>query len=174
MNSQSIIKSALERSVKTVTLKPARGQRTYTNTAIVEAGTVCRTVENDQEIILDVGKAMGGEDLGPSPSTMLRAAFSSCLAIGIKLWASRDDVPIDKITVVVDTDVDARGQLGVCDRVTPGFGTIAISISVQSDAAPAAIERVIEKSLHHSPLMDVFCNSQRVETALAISAPIAA
>ena len=73
MTSQTLIKSALERSVQTVTLKPARGQRTYTNVATVDAGTICRTVEKDQEIIIDVGKAMGGEDAGPSPSTVLRA-----------------------------------------------------------------------------------------------------
>jgi len=174
MTSQTIIKSALERSVKTVTLKPARGQRTYTNVATVGAGTVCRTVEKDQEITIDVGKAMGGEDAGPSPSTVLRAAFSSCLAIGIKLWASRDDVPMEQITVAVDTDVDARGQLGVCNTVTPGFGAIEVAISVQSEADPKAIERVIEKSLLHSPLMDVFCNPQRIDTALTINAPVPA
>ena len=174
MNSQIIIKSALERSVKTVTLKPARGQRTYTNVATVGAGTVCRTVEKDQEIIIDVGKAMGGEDIGPSSSTVLRAAFSSCLAIGIKLWASRDDVPVDEIAVAVSTDVDARGQLGVCQSVTPGFSAIDVSISVQSSADPSAIERVIEKSLQHSPLMDVFCNPQHIDTALTINAPVPA
>ena len=31
MHSQSVIKSALERSVQVVTLKPARGQRTYSS-----------------------------------------------------------------------------------------------------------------------------------------------
>lgn len=174
MTSQTLIKSALERSVQTVTLKPARGQRTYTNVATVGAGTICRTIEKDQEIIIDVGKAMGGEDAGPSPSTVLRAAFSSCLAIGIKLWASRDDVPMETITVAVDTDVDARGQLGVCDTVTPGFGAIAVAISIESDADPDAIERVIAKSLRHSPLMDVFCNPQTVATALTINASVPA
>lgn len=174
MNSQLIIKSALERSVKTVTLKPARGQRTYTNIATVEAGTVCRTMEKDQEIIVDVGKAMGGEDAGPSPSTLLRAAFSSCLAIGIKLWASRDDVPIEKITVTVDTPVDARGQLGVCETVTPGFGAIQIEISVRSGADASAIQQVIDKSLRYSPLMDVFCHPQSVDAKLSIEAPVTA
>lgn len=174
MNPQSTIKSALERSVQVVSLKPARGQRTYTNVATVDVGTLCHTVEKDQEIIIDVGKAMGGEDAGPSPSTVLRAAFSSCLAIGIKLWASREDVAMDQITVTVETDVDARGQLGVCERVTPGFGAIRIEVSVQSNAPREAVERVIETSLRHSPLMDVFCNPQTIETALTVESPIAA
>ncbi|NQY98666.1 MAG: OsmC family protein [Henriciella sp.] len=174
MNSQPVIKSALERSVKALTLKPARGQRTYTNVATVDGGTVCRTVEHDQEITIDVGPALGGEDVGPTPSTVLRAAFSSCIAIGIKLWASREDVPIEKITVVLDTEVDARGLLGVCDRVTPGFGAITASIAVQSDADAADIERVIEKSLRYSTLMEVFCNPQSIKTSLTIAAPEAA
>ncbi|MEM9180194.1 MAG: OsmC family protein [Pseudomonadota bacterium] len=174
MNSQSVIKSALERSVQVVTLKPARGQRTYTNIATVGAGTVCRSVEKDQEITVDVGKAMGGEDAGPSPSTILRAAFSSCLAIGIKLWASRLDVPIEHITVTVETDVDARGQLGVCDRASVGFEAIRIAVSVQSDADRDAVTRVIETSFAHSPLVEVFRNPQSIETALAIEAPVAA
>ena len=174
MNPQSVIKSALERSVQVVTLKPARGQRTYTNIATVGAGTVCHTIEKDQEITIDVGKAMGGQDAGPSPSTVLRAAFSSCLAIGIKLWASRDEVPMENITVTVETDVDARGQLGVCERVTPGFGAIRIGVAVQSDAPEAAVESVIDKSLRYSPLIDVFRNPQSIETALTIESPVAA
>lgn len=174
MNTQAHIKSALERSVKTVTLKPARGQRTYTNIATVEGGTICRTVENDQEITLDVGKAMGGEDAGPTPSTVLRAAFSSCLAIGIKLWASREEVPIDKVTVAVDTDVDARGILGACESVSPGFGAISVAIAVESNAETDAIARVIEKSFRYSPLVEVFCKPQTIETALTVQAAVAA
>ncbi|MEM6554912.1 MAG: OsmC family protein [Pseudomonadota bacterium] len=174
MNSQSVIKSALERSAQVVTLKPARGQRAYTNVATVDGGTVCRTVEKDQEIMVDVGKAMGGQDAGPSPSTVLRAAFSSCLAIGIKLWASRLEVPMEHITVTVETDVDARGQLGVCEHARTGFEAIRIAIAVRSDADRQAVEEVIETSLQHSPLMDVFRNPQTLETALTLEAPVAA
>ena len=174
MNSQSVIKSALERSVQVVTLKPARGQRTYTNIATVGAGTVCLTVEKDQEITVDVGKASGGDDAGPSPSTMLRAAFSSCLAIGIKLWASRLDVPIEHITVTVETDVDARGQLGVSASASAGFEAIRIAVSVQSDADRNAVTQVIETSFAHSPLVEVVRNPQSIETALTIEAPVAA
>nr|WP_070959900.1 OsmC family protein [Hyphomonas sp. Mor2] len=174
MTTQTHIKSALERSVQAVSLKPALGQRVYTNIATVEHGTICRTVEKDQEITVDVGKGMGGQDAGPTPSTLLRTALSSCIAIGIKLWASREDVLIDKITVAVDTDVDARGILAVSDDVTPGFGAISIAISVESDAEADAIERVIEKSFRYSTLLDVFCKPQAVETAITINAPIAA
>lgn len=170
MSDTKTIKQALARAERTVTLRPERGQRVYRNVAVVSEGTQCNVEEAGQKLTLDVGKAVGGNDTGPTPSMVLRSAMSGCLAIGVKQWAARRDVPIDLVEVELETDVDARGQLGVCGKAAPGFEGIRLTIVVTSSAPKAVIEEVIADSLKYSPLMDVFANPQSVEHQVTVIA----
>ena len=163
MSDVQLIKSAMERAARTVTLRPERGQRVYRNVATLEAGTCCRIEEADHEILLDVGRALGGNNAGPSPSMALRSAMSGCVAIGIKQWAAQSDIRIDRLEVVLETDVDARGQLGVDDAIVPGFDAIRLVITVESPAPRRRVLGIIETALKYSPLMDVFINPQTIE-----------
>ncbi len=168
------IKSALERAVKTVTLRPERGQRVYRNVASVREGTVCQVEESGRTLSLDVGKAVGGNDAGPNPSMVLRSAMSGCVAIGIRQWAARRDMPVDQVEVVLETDVDARGQLGVREDITPGFQGVRLAITVTSPASLEEIEDLVATSLQYSPLIDVFRKPQPVEHRLEVVASGAA
>ena len=118
--------------------------------------------------MVDVPKSMGGENTGPTPSTILRTALTSCVAIGIKMWAARRGVPIDRIEVSAETDVDARGQLGVCDAVTPGFEGIRMLIAMDSQAPQADLEEIVAVSLKYSPLIEVLDKPQPIETTLVV------
>lgn len=148
------IRTALERATHTVTLKPAFGQRTYGNTATVRGGLACSIVEGKHSLVSDVPSGMGGSGQGPSPSMLFRSAVSGCLAIGLKMWAARQNVPVEEVIVSVETDVDARGQFGVECDAAPGFEAIRIEIEMVSDAEPTAIETVVESTLRTSPMMD--------------------
>ncbi len=162
MSDVELIKTALQRAERTVTLRPERGQRVYTNVAKLGTGTSCRIAEAGHEILLDVGRALGGNNAGPSPSMALRSAMSGCVAIGIKQWAAQRDMQIDGLEVVLETDVDARGQLGVDEEIVPGFEAIRMTITVQSPAPRQRVLEAIETALKFSPLMDVFLNPQSV------------
>ncbi|MGP1395150.1 MAG: OsmC family protein [Inquilinaceae bacterium] len=163
MSDMGSIKAALDRAVKTVTLRPERGQRVYRNRAAVSEGTLCHVEEAGHTLTLDVGKALGGNNAGPSPSMILRSAMSGCVAIGVKQWAARRGVSVDHVEAVLETDVDARGQLGVCDDAMPGFHGIRLLITVTSPAPLEVIENLVAASLKYSPLMDVFVRSQSVD-----------
>ncbi len=156
------IGDALRRAEKTVRLRPERGQRTYRNVARVNHGTVCDVEEAGQHLIVDMGKALGGEESGPNPSMVLRSAISSCLAIGIKQWAAKRRVNLRRVEVALETDLDARGQLGVCDDIVPGFTEMRLSISIAAHAPRDVIDDVVATSIRYSPLMDVLFNPQNV------------
>ena len=49
--------------------------------------------------MIDIPKSIGGDGEGPSPSMILRSAISSCVAIGVKQWAARHAVPVDRVEV---------------------------------------------------------------------------
>jgi len=168
MSDMCSIKAALDRAAKTVTLRPERGQRVYRNLATVSEGTRCHVEEAGRTLTLDVGKALGGNDAGPSPSFLFRSAMSGCVAIGIKQWAARRGVPVDHVEVALETDVDARGQLGVCDEAVPGFQGIRLLITVTSPASLEVIEDLTTASLKYSPLMDVFLHAQLVDNHVSI------
>ncbi|MEM9097719.1 MAG: OsmC family protein [Pseudomonadota bacterium] len=163
------IRDALERAEKAVTLRPQRGQRIFRNTAQVRRGTRCEVIEQDEQMVIDVPQALGGTGEGPSPSMVLRAAFTSCIAIGIRQWAARLDVPIDTVDVTLETDVDARGQLGVADEITPGFLGLRLQIDIGSDAPLAAIDKIVATSLCYSPLLEVFENPQTVSHQIHVT-----
>lgn len=170
MPTASETRIALERADKLVTLAPERGRRTYLNTARITEGTLCEVEEKGHRFLVDAGKGLGGGDEHPTASAFLRGALSSCVAIGIKLWAARRQVPIDEVLVVVETDTDARGILGLEDRVPPGFTGLRMRIEVQSLAPQDEVEGIIAASLRFSPLMDVLANPQHFETTLAVTA----
>lgn len=172
MTSQEEIKAALERAARTVRQKPSVGQRVYVNTAVVENGLTCRVQEKHHVLTADLPPSMGGDDLGPSPSALLRGALSSCVAMGVKMWAARRDVAIDRVEVRVETNVDARGQFGVAEDVTPGFEGVRLHIRVESAAEENILREVIETSLRYSPLMDAFRKAQAIETQVSLGQPI--
>ncbi len=169
MASAEHIKAALDRAACTVRTRPAVGQRVYVSTAVVEDGLACRVQEKDHVIVADLPLSMGGENQGPSPSTLLRAALSSCVAMGVKMWAARHGVPVERVEVRVETGVDARGQFGVADEVTPGFESILTHIDVVSPAHPERVAEIVETSLRFSPLVHALRQSQAIATKLSVS-----
>ncbi|MDJ0513992.1 MAG: OsmC family protein [Methyloceanibacter sp.] len=168
MSDRQQIKRALERAVRTVTLRPERGQRVYRNVAVVGEGTRAYVEEADRTLTVDVGKALGGNGSGPTPSMILRSAMSSCVAIGIKQWAARFDLSVDCVEVVFETEVDARGQLVVSDDAAPGFEETRLDIAVTSNASRAEIEKLVTQALAYSPLMDVFLRPQKVHHRVSL------
>lgn len=169
MASAEHIKAALDRAADTVSARPAVGQRVYVSTAVVEDGLACRVQEKDHVMVADLPPSMGGENQGPSPSTLLRAALSSCVAMGVKMWAARHSVPVERVEVRVETGVDARGQFGVADEVTPGFESVLTHIEVVSPAPPERVAEIVEMSLRFSPLVAALRQSQALETKLSVN-----
>lgn len=161
-------KEALARSTKAVTLRPSRGQYTHHNSAVIEEGTACVVEEKKFRMTVDVPPSIGGGGVGPTPGAMLRSALTSCVAIGIKLWAARADINIGYVNVSLEGDVDARGELGVDDAIAPGFLDMRLKISVQSSAPAEDVEAVIKRSLKYSSIFDVCANAQEMHLTLDI------
>ncbi len=163
------IKAALDRVADVLGRRPDHGKRTFRSVAVAGRGTTCVVEEAGETLTLDVGKALGGTHAGPSPSMVLRAALGGCIVIGIKQWAAWRGVPIDGVQVHVETDVDARGQLGLEDRARPGFEAVRLSILAASPADPIIVEDLIVTTLKYSPLMDVFIGNQPIEYSIHVA-----
>jgi uncharacterized OsmC-like protein len=169
MADPATIREITERNARTLALKPTRGHLTGITKARIEEGLRCVIEEGPWKLAADMPAKAGGEETAPTPGMLGRGALASCLAIGISLWAARLQIPIRSLEVEVQTDFDARGELGVDDHVPPGYEEVRFLISLDSPAPADALSGLIETAERHSPYFDVFSRAQPMRRILRLN-----
>jgi uncharacterized OsmC-like protein len=154
MTDPATIRSALERSISALSLRPAVGQGTKVTRARLRPGLACDVEEGSWRFTVGMPEAYGGSNAGPNPGVYGRAALGSCLAIGYGMWAARLGVPIDALEVEVQADFDARGELGMSDDIPPGYLTMRYIVTVESSASEADVMRVLDTADKYSSWRD--------------------
>lgn len=149
------IRVAFERNAKIVAARPTVAQKTYATRVQVRDGLTCDIEEGNWKLTADLSKKAGGNEAGPTPGTLARAALGSCLAISYVMWAAKLAVPLDHLTVDVHADTDLRGMYGV-DGIPAGYSEIRYRVSVQSSAPEEEVICVLDLAEAHSPYVDVF------------------
>jgi uncharacterized OsmC-like protein len=155
--SNTKIRDALAQANGYLTAHP--GEARYTDspaTAVLESGLAV-TVQgpHGMSVHTDMPKSVGGEDGSPSPGWLLRAAQASCLATLIAMRAAQQGIELDRIEVVVDSESDDRGILGLDDSVPAGpLSSRAQVRTGRNTAAPAQIEAIIRWAEVHCPVQD--------------------
>lgn len=162
------IKEAFERTRKALERRPQIGQSTVVTKIQVSDGTTCTVEHKHWTFKVDIGKAQGGNDSGPGPGIMERAALGSCLAIGYATWAANMEIPIDDIKVHVESDLDARGQYDIAD-IPPGFKALRYRVMIQSPAPKEEVRALIDKADSLSPVLDDFKRPISVERTVEIN-----
>lgn len=161
------IRRAFERNARAVRLRPSIAQSTAVTKIRLRDGTTCDIESGNWKFTADVGKESGGNNAGPGPGILERAALGSCLAVGYATWAACLDVPIESLEIEVETDFDARGMLAVEDR-PPGFTEIRYRVIIGSPADEAEILRVLDKADACSPVRDDFSRAIPVKREVKI------
>lgn len=166
------IKTAQQRAIKAITLRPAVGQGTATTRARLRGGvTACDVSDGEWRLVVDVGTSQGGEGGGPDPGVLGRGALASCLAIGYRLWAARMDVVLDDVTVTVESDYDARGMYGLDAAVAPGWQAVRVTVEITSaTASEEQVRAVVAAADAQSPLLDDFTRALEIGREIRISA----
>lgn len=160
MASLESVKTAVERTVKALTLKPSLGRATGHSTVTVKDGLTCEVVEGPWRFVVDMPTSVGGTAAGPTPGVYGRGAFGSCLAIGYMMRAARAGVPIASLTVDVEADYDDGALFGTVD--TPaGYSEVRYTVTVESAANEEDILRVLDEAEAASPYLDVFSRAQK-------------
>lgn len=171
MSDSAAIRTAIERNVKAVSLRPSVGQGTAVTKARLRPGLSCEIEEGPWRFVAGMTEKYGGNNAGPNPGVYGRAALASCLAIGYSMWAARLAVQIDALEVEVHADYDVRGELGVSDDVSPGYSDIRCVVTVESSAAEADVLRVLDTADRHSSWLDDYRRALPVSRQVRITAP---
>ncbi|MFH5833050.1 OsmC family protein [Halalkalibaculum sp. DA3122] len=167
MADQKTIKEAFERNQKAVKLRPSKARSSVVTRVRLFDGTTCEVEHKHWKFKVDIGKTEGGNDAGPGPGILERGALGSCLAIGYSQRAAVLEIPIDKIEVDVESELDARGMLYIDDR-PPGFRSLRYKVYIESPAPEEEIMQLIEDTDRHSPVLDDFKRALPVERHVTI------
>lgn len=150
------IRTAFERNAKAVGLRPSIGRGTAVTRVRLRDGLTCEIEDGPWSLTADMSEKYGGRRAGPDPGVFGRAGLGSCLAAGYAMWAARLGVPLDELTVEIQADYDARGELGVDDSVSPAYGEVRVLVDVRSPAPEADVAAALAEAERHSPWLHVF------------------
>ena len=107
-----------------------------------------------------------GSGNAPNSISTLMQALASCLSVSMVYHAAARDIPIDKLTIHIDGDIDLHGFLGLSSEVRPGFQDIRVTVDVQSQAPREDIEELLRYAQRVSPIVDTLRNRIPVEISL--------
>ena len=136
------IRQIAERHVELLARRPDRGLLTCRTRARRVAGLRCEIEEGPWRLAADMPRKIGGEETGPTPGVLGRAALASCLVIGVSAWSARLGIELGAVEVEVETDFDARGELGM-GEVEPGYSVIAWALEPEHGIAVLAAVLVL-------------------------------
>ena len=150
----SAIQDAISGAVAYLTAHPDEARYTDSSaTATLTRGLAVTVAGPDGATVrTDMPKSVGGQGAAPSPGWLLRAAQASCLATLIAMRAAQLGLGHGPIEVVVDSESDDRGILGIDDSVPAGPLSSRARVSVtMTDASPQELVRWADQ---HCPVQD--------------------
>jgi uncharacterized OsmC-like protein len=151
------IASCMQQAIDYLSSHP--GEASYTDTpatACWEGGLrFSAESPNGITVVTDMPEAVGGEGSAPSPGWVMRAALATCDATLVAMRAAQEGIELEALEVVVDSESDDRGLLGMSDEVPAGPKTARVRIRVKAPAVnEERLREIIDWADEHSPVGD--------------------
>ena len=146
----------------------ARSTDSAASASLVDGLVVRVTGPHGESLTTDMVPSVGGTATAPSPGWLLRAAEASCVATLIAMRAAMLGITLSGLDVVVDSESDDRGLLGIDDSVPAGPLNGRVSVRLTADGVdPEVLDGIARWGITHCPVCDA------VERAVPISIQIA-
>ena len=99
-----------------------------------------------------------GQDDGPTPVEFVLHSLAACLTAGIANIAAARKVTLTEVRSTITGDIDLNGILGLDPEVRNGYQQVQIHFTVQGDASPDVLRRIVEQSTARSAVYDILTN----------------
>ena len=140
-----------------------------TVTSLTHVQNEVRYGEN-QTLITDEPRSMGGDGAGPDPYTLLLAALGSCISMTVTLYARRKEWPLEHVTVRLRQQRIHARDCAECASGTDGFvHRIERSVSFEgklSEEQRARLQEIAGKCPVHKTLTSEIVIADLRENAL--------
>ncbi len=162
------IATALNNAFEYLTEHP--DEAAYTDSAAVaklDGGLrVTVTGSDGESLTTDMPTSVGGGNSAPSAGWIMRAAIAACEATLIAMRAAQQGVALDSVEVMVDSQSDDRGILGIDASVPAGPASVRVAVNVTSSASASDVKDVVEWAHDHCPVVDSVRRAVPVELEL--------
>jgi uncharacterized OsmC-like protein/TusA-related sulfurtransferase len=114
----------------------------------------------------DVGQpaSFDTEDAAPSAIEYVLAALAGCLAVGLRMRASRRSIELHQLEVTLRARIDnVLVFLGIEDEGDPGLSAIEGRVFVETAAADSVVEELWRETLARSPVLRTLTREVPVE-----------
>ncbi len=168
MDKDQQTREAQRRIIDVYTKKPKAALSTNSGIAEVREGLACTFTQDRHSVVIDMVEAIGGDDSGPSPGFYGRAAIAGCLAVGIKMTATREGLKFDSVNVGIEQDWDNRGVLAMPGASAAPSET-RILIQIGSAESQEKVKALVSRALAHDPWFLAFRDAQVITTDVAVN-----
>lgn len=146
---------------------PGKARSTIRTNGHIGEGLACHVTQGRFEMVLDMGRAMGGECAGLSPGFHGRAAIAACVAMAVKMLAARNSVRFEAVDVSVEMDFDDAALFGLGSGNAAPLDT-RIAIDVTTDADESTVQDIVDQALAWDIWYLALRDPQQVSTRLSV------
>jgi uncharacterized OsmC-like protein len=169
--SSDAIRESIQKAMTYLGEHPAEARYTDSSaTATLERGLRIKVGgPGGEQISTDMPTSVGGTASAPSPGWLFRAAIASCEATLIAMRAAVQGIELSRLEVVVDSESDDRGILGIDEGVPAGPLGMRIRVRLgASGASEAALRQIAAWGHQHCPVSDAV--TRAIDMSLEVEA----
>jgi uncharacterized OsmC-like protein len=114
-------------------------------------------------------EGLSSEDIVPNASEALLAALGSCLVIGIHANALARRIPIRRLELELEADIDTTAVWGTGD-IDPkpiGFESVRVSVELDADASREVLDALVKHAALWSPVANTLHNPVHLDVVLS-------
>ena len=131
--------------------------------AVQSDGFKIETKSIQHVAIVDQPVAGGGTDAGPTPLEYLFISLAGCVVTIGHIIAKQKHLPVRKIEVHVEGELDTDVLMGKSSAVRPGFSAIRVLTKVDADMTQAEKEAYVKEIDARCPISDNIHNLSPIE-----------
>jgi len=136
----------------------------YEASASNEAGsTMSRVRIREHCFVSDVNPLLGGNDVAPCPAEYLLGALACCIRASFVIHASRMEIDLKFVDVMVSGTGDRRATLGLCDEIPAGFRKLDYKVRLVSGESKEKINKLVKFVKCHCHVINTLKRSINVE-----------
>ena len=125
---------------------------------------------------IDIGRAVyeaqahegvGGPGTGACSGDLLLGALAACAQVTCQMVASAMELPLRRVEVVVEGDLDLRGTLGMDREAAVGFDEIRTRFEIDApDADDEALDALMRKTERYCVVLETLRGAPTLQTEL--------
>jgi uncharacterized OsmC-like protein len=166
------LNEAIARTADTFRQEKNKAQLTFRSDSELVENFHSEVRLREHHVTIDEPRGIGGTDLGPSPIEMVLAALGSCQEITYRAFATALGVPLEKVAVSVEGDIDFRGFFAIDPAARPGFHALRVHVNLVSSASADEVNRLIEAVNRHCPVLDMLSKPVPTQFETRVTKPV--